>query len=392
MFESKASAVIRDGSKLSFEYVPERLIHREEQMSRLEMLFRPLFEHGRSSTAFLTGTVGTGKTATAKRFCADLMKHGAKTGRPVECVIVNCRGRGTEAGVLIQLLRHFDPGFPDRGFSPAEMMRSLRALIERSRVPLVVVLDEADVLIKKNSADLIYRLSRFAEEGVGMQSPVSLMLISPEYVLDRLDEASLSTFRRANTVRFGRYSRDELRSIVEYWAGEALVADGITEGALDLIADISDEFGDARFAIELLDRAASIAEGKTLGRVTAEDVRAAKAMTHSVVTESKLESLDANRRLVLLAVARSIKDSTYVGMGAAEKAYAVVCEEYGVPARKHTQFWTYVQDLDAANLIQTVVRGDREDGGRTTFISLPDIPSKVLAERVESLMESDPPV
>jgi hypothetical protein len=39
-----------------------------------------------------------------------------------------------------------------------------------------------------------------------------------------------------------------------------------------------------------------------------------------------------------------------------------------------------------------VVRGVRVVGGRTTFISLPDIPSKVLAERVESLMESDPPV
>ena len=55
MFE-RASTIIRDGSKLDFDYVPVNLIHRESQMASLETLFRPLAERGRPCTAFLTGS------------------------------------------------------------------------------------------------------------------------------------------------------------------------------------------------------------------------------------------------------------------------------------------------------------------------------------------------
>ena len=92
MFE-RASTIIRDGSKLDFDYVPGNLVHRESQMARLETLFRPLAERGRPCTAFLTGSVGTGKTVTAARFRADLTEYMAKAGRPMDSVYINCRNQ-----------------------------------------------------------------------------------------------------------------------------------------------------------------------------------------------------------------------------------------------------------------------------------------------------------
>ncbi|MFA6679709.1 MAG: cell division control protein 6, partial [Candidatus Methanomethylophilaceae archaeon] len=239
----------------------------------------------------------------------------------------------------------------------------------------------------KGSIDLIYQLSRFSEENINVSASVSLILISQEYVLDRLDDASLSTFKRTNAIRFNKYTRDELREIIATRVAEALVTGGMQEDAIDLIADISSEYGDARFAIDLLDKSARIGEEKSDGIVTAEEIRAAKAMIYSVVTESKLSNLDQNHMITLLAIARSIKAMSYVQSPAAEKTYAVVCEEYGVAARKHTQFWSYVQDLEKINLIVTKTISDSNTGGRTTLISLPDIPSKVLAKKVEEMME-----
>ncbi|MCL2890635.1 MAG: AAA family ATPase [Methanomassiliicoccaceae archaeon] len=386
MFDDRRSVIIKDGRKLSFEYVPEKLVHREEQMSTLKMLFRPVFEEGRSETAFVTGSVGTGKTATVKRFCADMMRYGTEKSIPMDYVIVNCRQRNTEAGVILQIIRHFDTGHPDRGFSTPEMLRTLRGLIEARKARLVIVLDEADLLIKKNAVDLIYQLSRFNEEYINLSSSISLILIAQEYILDSIDTASLSTFKRTNTIRFSKYTRDELRDIVKIRADEALFPGKIRDDAVDLIADISAEWGDARFAIDMLDKSARKGENRDEGEVTAEEVREAKAMIYSVVTESKLAVLDMNHKLTLLAVARSIKDMAYVTTGAAEKTYGVVCEEYNEAARKHTQFWTYVQDLEKAGLIATVVRGDAE-GGRTTYISVPDIPSKVLAHKLEDIID-----
>jgi len=386
MFDERRSVIIRDGKKLSFDYVPEKLVHREAQMSTLRLLFRPVFEDNRPETAFITGTVGTGKTATVKRFCLDMMRYGVEKGIPMDYVHVNCRQRNTENAVILHVLRHYDPGHPDRGFSVPDMLRTLRGILESKRIRLVIVLDEADILIKRNSVDIIYQLMRFNEENTSSSASISMVLISQEYVLNSLDPASLSTFKRTNTIRFDKYSRDELRDIVKMRADEALMQGRIREDAIDLIADISAEWGDARFAIEILDKSARNGENKENGEVTAEEVRAAKALIYSAVTETKLFDLDINHKITLLAAARAIKDKAYVNTGAVEKTYAVVCEEYGEKARQHTQFWTYVKNLEKIGLITTSVKGDA-DGGRTTYISLPDIPARVLAKKLESLME-----
>jgi cell division control protein 6 len=63
-----------------------------------------------------------------------------------------------------------------------------------------------------------------------------------------------------------------------------------------------------------------------------------------------------------------------------------VAEEYGEKARAHTQFWEYVQDLSNNGMIGTKVTGDPA-GGRTTYISLPDIPAKVLRDKLESMLK-----
>lgn len=383
-YHERSSRVFKDASKLSFDYVPERLVHREAQLAKLRMLFRPVLEQGISQTAFLNGPVGTGKTATSKRFCLDLVKEAQGKERAMDFVMVNCRQRNTESSVLLRLVTHFDEHFPDRGFSSAEMLRSLRKHIEKRKIHLVIVLDEADVLIRRGAGDLIYHLSRFDEEKVGGRASVSLMLVSQRYVLDMLDPASSSTFKRANAVMFDRYSARELSDIVADRASLAMFPDAIGPECIDLIGDIASEFGDARFAIELLEKAGMLAEEESAEFVIAEHVRAAKALTYSVVTGSKIEELDKQRKLVLLSIARAIRGGAYVTTGEVEKVYRVVAEEFGERARAHTQFWAYLQDLANEGLISTKVVGDSSGGGRTTYISLPDIPARVLGERLES--------
>lgn len=379
MFETR-STIIRDGSVLDYAYIPRDLVHREVQRSRLETLFRPLAVDGRQCTAFLTGGVGTGKTVTARRFCMDMSDFMSSKGRPVDTVYVNCRN-SSETGTLLQLIRHYDRGFPERGFSPDDMARVLSQHLVNNQRGLVVILDEVDVLLKRGSTDIVYQLTRPREDS----APVSVIMISQEPVDSILDEASMSSFRRSNVVRFDRYSREELREIVAARAEEALYPGRYSEDALDVIAEESAEYGDARMAIELLDRAANIAEEDYSGEMDVDHVRSAKAMIYSAVSDSKLRSLDVNRMVVLLAIARAMKKNPSIPAAAAEKTYAVVCEEYGVAARKHTQYWTYLQDLDKIGVIRLTLVED--SSGRSAQVSLPDIPSKVLAEKMERILE-----
>jgi cell division control protein 6 len=384
MFD-RVSTVIRDGTKLSFEYVPEKLRHREEQMRALEILFRPMISEGRSCSAFLYGGVGTGKTVTAKRFCADMAAYCQSKNKRMDCIFVNCRIRNSEYSVLLQFVRHFDRGFPERGFSQEELLRSFRRRVEESDTPLVIILDEVDILLKNSNRNLIYQLSRMSEEL--KKSSISLILISQIAVSQLLDEASVSTFKRANAVRFERYSGEELAEIIRYRADEALVPGALADPEVRLLSEIATQFGDARFAVELIERAAMLAENEENGHITADNIRTANAMIYSDVSENKLRDLDMNRKLTLLAIARAIKKKSSLNIVAAEKTYAVVCEEFSHTARKHTQFWMYVQDLERAGFVSTEVRNEQE-GGRVTYISITNIPPKELAKKIEYLLEA----
>jgi len=376
-------SVFKDQGKLSFDYLPEKMVHREAQMQRLFSLLRPIVEAGTSSNAFLYGPVGTGKTHSAKRFCVDFKKYAEGEGRAVDWAIVNCRQRMGDDAVLLALVRKFDPHFPERGFSIPEKLESLRRHLEKHKLHFIVILDEVDALLKKSGADLIYSFARIAEESAAAKGNISMLLISQRpNALEYMDAAALSTFRRSNVVEFPRYNYKELRDILAVRVELAFHPGTVGEDVVDLVADIASEFGDARYGIELLEKAGMLADEEAAEEVMPEHVRGAKAHVHPTDVQERLALLDVPKKLVLLAIARKIRKKAYITMGEAEEAYKLVCEEYGEKRRAHTQFWKYVGDLDALGLIDTKLSGEGVVG-KTTLISLPEIPSKILSDNLE---------
>lgn len=386
MWETTGKSVFKDQRTLSFDFVPSKLVHREGQMKKLIMLYRPVVESNFAQNAVLTGSVGTGKTATAKRFCMDLKDFAEKQQKAVDWVLVNCRQRNSESSAVLHIVNHFQPNFPDRGFSITEMLRILRKDLEKRKVHLIVVLDEADMLLKKAGSDIIYKLTRFGEEKVESKELVSLILISQKNVFDMLDASSASTFKRTNVIEFGKYSTDELHDIVAQRAQLALHDGAIDKDAIDLIAEVSSEWGDARFAIEILEKAGMLADEESAGKVNVENVRAAKAEAYSSITESKLIGLDNHQKLALLGIARASRGKAYITTGDAEKAYKVACEEYEEKPRAHTAFWTLMKDLDMLGIVSAKKSGPGISG-KTTVITLLDIPAKVLEARVRDMLK-----
>ena len=385
--ELSSPSVIKEINMLDFDYVPEELLHRDEQLRFLAQMFKPVLS-GIAQNVVIKGPVGTGKTVIAKKFCKKLVQLARGQGKIIEYVHINCRKRSTDAMALLGILNHFDSRFPDRGFSVQEMLQVLRKQLQKRDAQLLVVLDEADALLKKGTSNLVYSLTRFSDESSMDKTPISLILISQKDVLSMVDSSSLSTFKRSNVLSLDKYARDELYGIVQQRVELAFHSGVVHEDCVDLIADISSEWGDARFAIELLWKAGIAADHNHVQMVTPEHVRVAKAETYSVVTESKLRNLERHQLLTLQAIAKRLKiDGTaYVNTGDAEKTYAVMCEEHSEKARTHTMFWNYLKAVENAGFINIKLSG-KGHLGTTQLISLPDIPADVVQDKVEELLQ-----
>lgn len=384
--EMLSSSVIKNIKSLDFDYVPDDLPHREEQLRFLAQMFKPLLSKI-PQNVIIKGPVGTGKTVIAKKFCTSLVSIARRQGLVVEYVHINCRKRSTDAMALLGVLNHFDSRFPDRGFSVQEMIEVLRKQLQKRDAHLLIVLDEADALLKKSGSNLVYALTRFSDESSRDKTPISLLLISQKDILPMLDSSALSTFKRSNVLSLNKYTRNELFDIIEQRVDLSFHKNTVDTDCIELISDIAAEWGDARFAIELLWKSGIAADHQHVQRVVPEHVRAAKAETYSVVTESKLLNLERHHLLTLQAIAKRLKvDGTaYVKTGDAEKTYAITCEEYNEKPRSHTMFWNYLKDIESSGFINIKPSG-KGQLGTTQLISLPDIPAEIVSKKVEELL------
>ena len=259
--ELLSSSVIKNLNVLDFDYVPEHLIHRDDQLRQLSHFFKPVLS-SIAQNVVIKGPVGCGKTVLAKKFCSKLTQITRKNGIITEYVHINCRKRSTDAMALLGILNHFDSRFPDRGFSVQEMLEVLRKQLKRKNAQLIIVLDEADALLKKSGTNLIYSLTRFSDENSIEKTPISLILISQKDIFNMMDSSSISTFKRNNVLTLNKYSRNELVDILTNRIDLAFHIGTVQNDCIDLIADISSEWGDARFAIELLWKAGISADQK----------------------------------------------------------------------------------------------------------------------------------
>lgn len=385
-------SVVRDRRPLTFDYVPDRLLHRDNELQALQTAFRVVSDGAGSQSMIVAGGVGTGKTALSKVFTRDFAEACRKKGLVVANAYVNCRKNASEGLTLLSILQTFDKKYPERGYSTQEMLKDLRKLIQSRGVHLIVVLDEADALLRKADTDLVYALTRFDDDKPTARPSLSLLLISSrDDLLSMLDEASRSTLKRSNVVRLEKYDAEQLAGIVRARVDLALHKGTIGPDVVDLIAEIAAEEGDARYAIELLEGAANAADEERTETIDAEHVRAVKAHTHSFITEAKLRNLGAHQLYVLQGLARRLKKSrkSYLTTGEAEEAYQLACEEHGETGRAHTQYWKYLKELEAAGILR-LKKKEASPEGLTHLISLPDAPASVLLEKLDRMFARAP--
>jgi cell division control protein 6 len=387
-------SVFKDESKLDINYIPQKLPHREREHRLLLEFFSFILHYPErmAQRVILTGDVGTGKTALAQHFGANLTSEANKRGIKFRYVHVNCREfRGNLAQILHRAVAVFQPNYPARGYGAEEILATLMKVLDEENAFMILTLDEFDSLIEKEGSDAVYKLTRLQETRQGKPQRLSFIFIMRDLkAMEQLDESAKSTLQRS-IISLERYGKVQLIDILSDRVAMAFELGAVPEDVVDLIAELAfTQTGNARFGIELLWRAGKYADAQEAGCVEPECVRMAVANIIPGVRRSELTSLGLHEKLFLLAVARYFKENeeAYVSLAEAERAYAVVCEEFGEAPNSHTQLWKYIQYLSSLGVVKTEV-ATVATRGRSTRLSLPTVPAVELEKELSASLQQE---
>ncbi|MFQ6124325.1 MAG: ORC1-type DNA replication protein [Candidatus Heimdallarchaeota archaeon] len=384
-------SIFKDENKLTVDYLPDHLLFREEQMKALTNYLKGLILHPAKFTqrVVFRGGIGTGKTALAKKFGINFENIAKKYGVPLKYVHVNCRRKQTNFLVLLNIIHEFDPHFPSRGYSSEELLEILLKILERQNITILLCLDEIDFLISKSGPNMLYSLTRISDDEIEKKGQISLILIARDEKFRQFLDASTISSLQLNTISFEKYSFSQLQDILKTRAAEAFHQGTVSNETLTFIAELASPWGDARYAIELLWIAGKKADMQNSKMVLPEHVRYASASIHPGVQRDVLKTLSLHHLLLLLGVTRVLSktDAPYSSIKEIEETYVLSCEEYNNIPRKYTQVWQYIQDLFNLGLLNLKVtsQGIR---GRTTLVSLPNIPAKILETEIEQILRN----
>lgn len=382
--------VFKDEAPLSLEYIPRKLPHRDEQMRFLTQLFRFTLDSpfSTSQRVLITGDVGTGKTVLAQRFGTDLVKAARNRKVNLHYVHVNCReAKGSLFMIMKRVLTQFEPEFPKRGFAPEELLHTLMDMLDDKNIHLILALDELEHLIRVEESTPIYNLTRIQEERVGKPIRLSLIFILREIeYLQKLDKSTIDTLQR-NIVKLDKYNSRQLIDILKDRIGLAFKENTVADEALQLVADIGGQSGDARYSIELLWRAGKYADSENAKHILADHVRKAAGSVYPMLRGEYIAALSPHEKYMLLALARVLGESqeAYATIGVVEREYKAVCEEYNDQPRKHTQIWKYARGLGAIGVI-TAEKSGEGVRGKTTLLGLQNIPASTMREQLEAAL------
>ena len=197
---------------LSYDWTPPELVGREEELRELASMFLGIENHKVSCKAVVTGNVGSGKTVLTRRFCMDVSAK-LEGRRKIAVAHVNCRNHPSSSQVLQQIALSLDSGHPERGFSSAEVIQNIRRNLRHHESHLLLILDEVDVLVRRDSSDLIYKLLRIdeAQEGEGT---LSLIMVSQdEAIFSLFEKAIKSRLGSSSSIQLGPYAAIDLEGI-----------------------------------------------------------------------------------------------------------------------------------------------------------------------------------
>ncbi len=383
------ATVFKNKDALSPHYIPERFPHREKEIELIMRVVSPALKGEKPRNLFIYGKTGTGKTTCTKK----VMNEFNAMKRRAVMTYLNCRIYNSRYRILFKLVSEFIPEHAKTGFGLSFLYEKFLDWIEGDGKHAVIVLDEIDTV--KDLDNLVYTFTR-SNDDLKSGSLTMLGISNKISFKDRLDPRSKSALYETEIV-FPPYNSSQLQTILMQRAAKCFNEGIVDESAVNLAAAIaSQETGDARYALKLLQKAGDVANDSKTNKVTDKEVEFARKIVDEDIAVEAISTLPEQQQLALYAVSSvSLHGSRYsrlsdnngkdsMLLGEAYETYCASCKKFGRQSRSSRWFKEYLNELELLGLVGTTDSG-KGIRGRSTLVKI-DYPAARVKEIVEKLL------
>lgn len=362
--ETDLNIIFKDKKPLDHRFLPEKLVHREEQIRQIAKYWVDALNQVTPSNVTLYGKTGTGKTAASKFAREQLIDAASHKNVFVKVEYIRCTDYTTEYQVIAQLCQKLGRDVPNRGWTKGEIVNTFRDIFKTNafgkKLILIVILDEIDILLDKDGDGILYTLTR--------TDNVSVLSISNYLDFKNLIKSRVTSSLNDKEIVFPPYGADQLSDILSERAQLSFNDDVLDSDVIPLCSAMAaKEEGDARYALDLLKNAGELAFDENAEKVTSEHVRIAKdRIEHNKVTEI-IQTLPLQQQRVLEAILNLTKQGDEISSGKLYDEYKELSKQDAVTYRR---IFDFINELELLGIISTNTISRGRGKGRTNIIKL----------------------
>jgi cell division control protein 6 len=381
-------SIFLDKKILTHNYIPNEILHRDEQISTVARILAPSLKLEQPSNLFVYGTTGTGKSLVIKYIFNELTRtreNGLKT------IYINCKLRktaDTEYRMLSYILKELNFPVPDTGLPTDTLYTKLFELIDSKEQIILLALDELDALIKKIGDGLLYNLTRINLELE--KSRISVIGISNDISFtDNLDPRVKSSLSEEEII-FPPYNALQLKDILLDRAKKALKSDFYSEAIINKCAAIAaQEQGDARRALDLLRVSAEIAERNDEKKILERHVTEAEQKLELDRVVELAKNQPRHSQLIIYSILKLFsKGREQILTGDVHEVYTNLCRRNGYRILTQRRVSDLISELDMLGLISTkVVSKGRYGRTREIKLAIAKKPYDILKSYLSNMYE-----
>ncbi|MFX1568992.1 MAG: Cdc6/Cdc18 family protein [Promethearchaeota archaeon] len=370
---------------------PVEIIHRSDELNELLFSYQNLIlkpESSKGINRFVVGRNGVGKTATIRFFCEDFIEKALDYNVNLKYIHISCKREQTWYKILITIIRNFEPRFPSRGHAPQEILDLLEDYLITHNLHLLIVLDDLDYLLKKDCTTL-YCLTRINEGLSDYCNLISIIAIVKEIPLQQSFFKEIRPYFHGKDIEFENYTKYEIYNILNYRIKRGLSPNVMSNDLVEKIAEVVHDKEDIRYGLNLIWEATKLAESKHQRQITYECINLAENKGSYISVANCLESMSADKLLLLLSVIRTLYDNkgSYTYVNPVIETYISLCKIAGLTPKSYAQIWHYLQNYKNYHLISVTAESEGIRGRKNKITILNDSISK-FEQEVMSILES----